>query len=90
MSFYRGPRRIPAEFVGQSTETLQAWLTEAQLAMRQLRTGGRAISLSYNMGAGSKAVTYQATNIGDLQNYIDELAYVLGLAPRRYAMSPGF
>lgn len=85
-----GPRRVPAEFIGQSTETLHQWLTDAQIALQELSMGGKAVTLSYNSGAGSKSVTYRQTDIGTLQQRINALAYTLGLAPRRRAMSPGF
>lgn len=81
---------MPAEFVGQTTETLQAWLSAAQTALQDLSMGAKAITLSYNTGAGGKSVTYQQTDVGMLQQRIDSLAYALGLAPRRRAMRPGF
>jgi hypothetical protein len=87
---YCVPRCVPPEFVGQTTATLQAWLTDAQNALQQLALGSKAVSLSYNTGAGGKSVTYQATDMGMLQQRIDALAYALGLAPRRSAMRPGF
>lgn len=91
MSYCDGPpRRIPAEFIGQPTATLQGWLTDAQAALQALSLGAKAITLSYNMGAGSKSVTYQPAELGMLQQRIDALAYVLGLTPRRRAMRPGF
>lgn len=82
--------RMPAEFAGQSTATLQQWLSDAQTALQALSTGQKAVTLSYNMGAGAKSVTYQMTDIGMLQQRIDSLAYALGLSPRRRAMRPGF
>lgn len=82
--------RTPAEFVGQTTATLQQWLTDAQIALQQLSLGTKAVSLSYDTGAGSKSVTYQPGDIGALQQRIDTLAYVLGLGGRRRPMSPGF
>ncbi len=83
-------RQMSAEFIGQSPETLQAWLTAAQTALQDLSTGGKPVTLSYNTGAGSKSVTYQMTDIGMLERRISALAHALGLAPRRRAMSPGF
>lgn len=82
--------RVPAEFVGQPTATLQGWLTDAQIALQQLSLGTKAVSLSYDTGAGSKSVTYQAAEMAVLQQRIDALAYALGLSPRRRAMRPGF
>lgn len=90
MSSYCTPESMPAEFVGQSPATLQGWLTDAQNALQLLSLGGKAVSLAYNMGAGSKSVTYQPSEIGMLQQRIDTLAFVLGLGPRRRAMRPGF
>jgi hypothetical protein len=84
------PRRVPAEFVGIPTETLQAWLTAAQTALQQLTTGTNPNAASYTQGDGSKSVTYQPSDIGMLQQRIDALAYTLGLTPRRRAMRPGF
>jgi hypothetical protein len=90
-SYYGGPpRRMPAEFVGVPTETLQQWLTEAQTILQQLSLGANPNAVTYTQGDGSKSVTYQLSNIGQLQQRIDTLAYALGLGPRRYALRPGF
>jgi hypothetical protein len=90
MSYSSNAHCISPQFVGQTPETLQLWLSEAQEAMRQLRSGGKPISLSYNMGAGSKSVAYQPTSVADLEEWIKELARALGLTRRRSAIRPGF
>jgi hypothetical protein len=95
MSYYSGywsgpPRVIPAEFVGVDPVTLQAWLASAQAALQQLMLGQNPNSMAYAQGNGSKSVGYQQSDIGVLMQRIRDLAYVLGLAPRRHSMRPGF
>jgi hypothetical protein len=95
MSYYSGywsgpPRHIPAEFIGVDPVTLQAWLTSAQAALQQLSIGGNPNSVAYAAGDGNKSVGYQQSDINMLLQRIRDLAYVLGLAPRRRAMRPGF
>ena len=80
----------PAEFAGVPDTTLQAWLTDAQTALQTLTTGGKAVSLFYNSGAGHKSVTYTPADMGMLRQRVQDLARALGLVPRRRAMRPGF
>jgi hypothetical protein len=61
------------------TATLQAWLTEAELAYHKLRTGTRRVRVRYE----GREVEYDSTNAGDLAAYIADLKSQLGLVSRR-------
>lgn len=70
-------------FTGVPRETLQQWLANAQQALNNLNTGAKGESYSYTQGDGSKSVTYTRANLGQLQAYILELQYALGIRRRR-------
>jgi hypothetical protein len=60
--------------------TLQAWLTAAEIALNDLMTGGKPVSVSSSSG---KSVTYSAAQIPALQAYIASLRRQLGLSSMR-------
>lgn len=70
-------------FTGVPRETLLQWLGTAQQALNDLNTGAKGESYSYTQGDGSKSVTYTRANLGQLQAYISELQYALGIRRRR-------
>ena len=53
--------------------TLQARLDAAETAYDLLMTGGKPVTLNYDMGTGKRSVTYSAANIGALAGYIASL-----------------
>lgn len=73
-------------FAGLSRTTMQAMLTEAQTAYRQLMIGGKPVSVSYD----GKAVTYTAADKANLVQYIEELQVALGYNKGRRALRPMF
>ena len=81
---------IPPEFAGVSEATLQAWLTDSQLALQELTLGGKAEAVSYAQGDGTKAVTYTRANLAQLQQRVRSLARVLGLSAPRGAIAVRF
>lgn len=81
---------IPPEFIGVSTDTLQAWLTQCQQALQDLTVGGKPESVSYAQGDGSKAVTYTRADISQLEQRIRNLGRALGLVGRRRAIGVRF
>lgn len=80
----------PPEYIGVPTATLQAWLTAAQQALQDLTAGGKAYSVSYSQGDGSKAVTYTQADIAALRMRIRGLTAALGLTNPRRAIRPVF
>lgn len=74
---------------GVPQATLEQWLADAQQALHDLSTGTKGESYSYTQGDGTKSVTYTRANIGQLQAYINELQYALGIRRRR-AIRPIF
>lgn len=81
---------IPPEFIGISSVTLQAWLTDCQNALQMLTTGRQTQALSYAQRDGSKAVTYTVSDIAKLEQRIRALAMALGLTGRRRAIRVAF
>lgn len=79
----------PNNLTGVPVATLQQWLADAQQALHDLSTGAKGESYSYTQGDGTKSVTYTRAEIGNLQAYILELQYALGIRRRR-AMRPIF
>ena len=77
-------------FAGVDATTLQAWLTEALTAEQALATGGKVVTLNYNMGAGGKSVTYAATDLTLLRRRIQSLQSALGLRRPARAMRAVF
>ncbi|MBI6944213.1 phage head-tail adapter protein [Pseudomonas putida] len=72
----------PGLLAGLPTADLQAQLTAAQQAYLALSSGSQVITVSYAQGAGSRAVTYQATDLPALQNLIRSLQQQLGIVGR--------
>lgn len=73
-------------FDGMSQDQLRAALTSAQAALIELQTGGRAVSLSYTQGDGSKSVTRKMATVAECSMLIRQLQVALGIArPRRAA-----
>ncbi len=72
-------------FAGMSTAQLQTALTNAQAAYINLSSGAQAVTLNYTQGDGAKSVTYQQTNLGQLNALIRQLQAQLGIVrhPRR-------
>lgn len=64
---------------GLPAATLQAWLTEAQLALHQLSTGAKVATASYTQGDGAKSVTYTQADAGRLASWIASLQAQLGI-----------
>ena len=88
MSGY-GP--VPSELIGVPAPTLQAWLTQAQTALNQLRTGGMPVEVSYSQGdGGAKMVRYTPAKIADLRAYINDLQRALGMLRARRAIPVRF
>ncbi|MEC5321115.1 gpW family head-tail joining protein [Brenneria populi subsp. brevivirga] len=66
-------------------DQLLAALTAAQQAYIELSSGARGVSFSYAQGDGTRSVTYQQTDIGQLMSLIQLLQAQLGIVkhPRR-------
>lgn len=78
---------------GMTDAQLQAALTSAQQAYVDLRTGDKAVTVSYAQGDGSRSVTFQQTNMANLRLFIADLQAALnpGVRPcRRRRMVPLF
>lgn len=71
---------------GIPSSTLQQWLTEAQFAYKQLVTGRREVTVSYE----GKSTTFTNANKSDLQEWIDLLQRALGINKGRRAIRPYF
>lgn len=69
--------RIPAEFVGRSTQDLQAELVASQKALGELKRGAKLVTASYDQGSGAKSVTYTQAQLGVLQAYVEQLAGIV-------------
>lgn len=70
-------------FAGMDTAVLQQQLTAAQLALIQLQSGARNISLSYAQGDGSKSVTKKIASVAECTALIMQLQRALGMCPSR-------
>ncbi|CAI1700152.1 MULTISPECIES: gpW family protein [Serratia] len=68
---------------GIPAERLRIILGEAQQAKFDLMLGKRGISFSYTQGDGTRSVTYQQTNIDQLNELITEIQTALGIGRRR-------
>ncbi|WP_019209671.1 gpW family head-tail joining protein [Yersinia massiliensis] len=66
-------------------EQLRSALKLAQQAYLELSTGGKGVSFSYAQGDGTRSVSYQPTDIGQLTSLIQLLQAQLGIVhrPRR-------
>lgn len=63
-------------------DQLQAALTSAQQAYIELSTGAKGVSFSYTQGDGTRSVSYQQTDIGQLTALIQLLQAQLGIVKR--------
>ncbi|MEC5343669.1 gpW family head-tail joining protein [Brenneria populi] len=61
---------------------LLAALTTAQQAYIELSSGAKGVSFSYAQGDGTRSVTYQQTDIGQLMSLIQLLQAQLGIVKR--------
>ncbi len=76
---------------GMTQPQLQQALANAQGALVQLQTGAKVVSVSYAQGDGSRSVTYSATNVAGLTQFIMQLQQQLGIpGVRRQALRPIF
>lgn len=71
---------------GIDVPTLQRMLAQAQQAYVDLSIGGKAQTLAYTQGDGSKSVTYTRADLGAITNLILQLQAQLGL--RRFGRRP--
>lgn len=67
---------------GMSRTQLLAALAAAQQAYLELGTGSKGVSFSYAQGDGTRSVTYQQTDIGQLMALIQLLQAQLGIVKR--------
>lgn len=63
-------------------EQLMAALASAQKAYIELSSGAKGVSFSYSQGDGTRSVTYQQTDIGQLVALIQLLQAQLGIVKR--------
>ncbi|MGO2154431.1 MAG: gpW family head-tail joining protein [Serratia proteamaculans] len=63
-------------------DQLQEALTAAQQAYLELSTGSKGVSFSYTQGDGTRSVSYQQTDIGQLVALIQLLQAQLGIVKR--------
>jgi len=63
-------------------EQLLAALASAQQAYIELSSGAKGVSFSYSQGDGTRSVTYQQTDIGQLVALIQLLQAQLGIVKR--------
>jgi hypothetical protein len=82
--------RIPPELIGIDDATLQKWLTDLQQSLQDLTVGGKAQTLSYAQGDGSKSVTYTQADQARIEQRIRMIAAALGLVPPRRAIAVRF
>lgn len=80
----------PAELIGVSDTTLQAWLAACQQAIQDLTVGGKVQTAAYTQGNGAKSVTYTRAELPALRARAQMLAKALGLVERRRPMRPYF
>lgn len=63
-------------------EQLRSALTLAQQAYLELSTGAKGVSFSYAQADGTRSVSYQPTDIGQLASLIQLLQAQLGVVSR--------
>ena len=91
MSGYCGRRQhVSAEFLGMTTEQIQAALARAQASYADLMNSDKISAASYSQGDGSKSITNQNVTPTDLLAYIERATMALGMHTRRRAIRPGF
>lgn len=61
---------------------LQEALTAAQQAYLELSAGSKGVSFSYTQGDGTRSVSYQQTDMGQLMALIQLLQAQLGIVKR--------
>lgn len=69
--------RIPAEFVGMTTQQLQVQLQKTQQAIADLSNGAKVEVAGYAQGDGNKNVTFTKADLGTLQQRVQMLAGIL-------------
>jgi hypothetical protein len=69
-------------FAGMSTAAVQTALNNAQQAYIALSTGTKVEVAVYAQGDGTKSVTYNKANLGDLVSLIKQLQAQLGVVHR--------
>lgn len=63
-------------------DQLQSALTSAQQAYLELSSGAKGVAFSYTQGDGTRSVSYQQTDIGQLTALIQLLQAQLGIVKR--------
>ncbi|KWK75778.1 gpW family head-tail joining protein [Burkholderia ubonensis] len=64
---------------GMSTADMQSRLAALQAALFDLSAGQKIVTATYNQGDGTKSVTYQTTDIMQIQRSILMLQKALGI-----------
>lgn len=64
---------------GMSTVDMQSRLAALQAAYFDLSAGAKIVTATYNQGDGTKSVTYQPTDIAQIQRSILMLQKALGI-----------
>lgn len=64
---------------GMSTADMQARLTALQAAYFDLSSGAKIVTATYNQGDGAKSVTYQQSDIAQIQRSILMLQKAIGI-----------
>lgn len=67
---------------GMDTATLQSWLTQLQAAYLKLACGAKEASASLSQGGNARAVSFQQTDLGTLQQTIRMVQAQLGVVTR--------
>ena len=69
-------------FAGMDDSVLRAQLQSAQLALIELQSGARNVTLSYAQGDGSKSVTRKIASVAECTALIQQLQRALGIVTR--------
>lgn len=64
---------------GMTPDQLRAALAAAQKAYTELMTGQMGVSFSYAQGDGTRSVTYKATSLENLNQFIRDIQIKLGM-----------
>lgn len=71
------------DLAGLSTQTLQAYLAQAQTALINLMTGAQPVTVSYAQGNGERSTTRRLSTPAEARMLIGEIRAALGQAPAR-------
>lgn len=71
---------------GMTEPQLRAALAAAQKAYIDLSTGGKAVSVAYTQGNGSRSITYVQTDLPKITALIQTIQRQLGIGSRRQAV----